>query len=146
MTDGMDEASRWHRYWRYLSARFRRDVADELSFHVEMRARQLEGEGFSTQAAHEEARRRFGDRRMFQAELERIERKRGDRMAASWLIEELAQARVAAADGSKVANTRDLIPAHRPVDEDIQKQPLITVGQAERTGTVRDQPTTRAGS
>ncbi|MEO8450158.1 MAG: permease prefix domain 1-containing protein, partial [Gemmatimonadota bacterium] len=87
----MNEDSRWQRYWRYLSARFRRDVADELSFHVEMRARQLEGEGLSTAAAHEEARRRFGDRRMVQAELERIERKRGNRMAASWYIDELAQ-------------------------------------------------------
>ena len=87
----MQEDSRWQRYWRYVSARFRRDVADELSFHVEMRVRELEAQGLSTDAARDEAQRRFGDRRLFQAQLERIEQKRGHRMATSFFIEELGQ-------------------------------------------------------
>ncbi len=81
----------WQRYWRYLTARFRRDVDEELEFHIAMRARELEEQGLSADQARREAERRFGDRRLVQTRLERIERKRGLRMTVSFFVQELLQ-------------------------------------------------------
>jgi predicted permease len=87
----MREDSGWHRYWRYLSARFRSDVDDEIAFHVEMRATELQAKGLAPDAARREAQRRFGDRAGIRATLHRIERKRGQRMRLSFLFQELTQ-------------------------------------------------------
>ena len=81
----------WQRYWRYLSARFRPEVDDELDFHVEMRAKELERQGFTPDQARREAVRRFGDRRRIRATLHRIEEKRGRRMTLAFRLQELWQ-------------------------------------------------------
>ncbi len=87
----MREDTLWQRYWRYLSAGVRRDVDDELAFHVEMRANELQGHGLPADLARREAHRRFGDRTKIRATLHRIERKRGRRMTLSFLVQELMQ-------------------------------------------------------
>ena len=46
------------RFWRPTP---REEVDAELRFHLEMRARELERQGLTPEAARAEARRRFGD-------------------------------------------------------------------------------------
>lgn len=85
----MREDPRWQRYWRHLTGRPRREVDEEIAFHVEMRARELEARGLDPATARQEAERRFGDRARIQATLNRIEQKRGRRMGLSFLAQEL---------------------------------------------------------
>ena len=87
----MRDDSRWQRYWRYLSKQLGRDVDEELNFHVQMRARELEARGLSREAAMTEAGRRFGDQGRVKSQLERIERKRGKRLTLGFFVEELLQ-------------------------------------------------------
>ncbi|MEO7962371.1 MAG: permease prefix domain 1-containing protein, partial [Gemmatimonadaceae bacterium] len=81
----------WQRYWRYLTARFRDEVDDEIAFHIAMRARELQAQGLTPQVAEEEARRRFGNSDNIRSTLHRIEEKRGQRMKWTFLFQELAQ-------------------------------------------------------
>lgn len=53
--------SRWRRYLRFFGPNVEADVDDELRFHLEMRARDYEARGLSSDAAHRAARERFGD-------------------------------------------------------------------------------------
>jgi len=87
----MSQDRSWQRYWRFLTARFRRDVDEELEFHIAMRARELEGQGLSAEAARREAERRFGDRTEVRLRLERIEKRRGLRMTIGFHLQELLQ-------------------------------------------------------
>ena len=87
----MTDRGRWERYWRFLTSGFRPDVRDEIDFHVEQRARVLMEEGQSPEAARREAERRLGDRARLTTELERMEEKRGRRLARAFSIAELAQ-------------------------------------------------------
>jgi putative ABC transport system permease protein len=82
---------RWRRYWRYLTRAFRREVREEMDFHLLQRARDLEALGLSPEDARQEALRRFGDRARIQARLERIERSRGRRITFGYVTEELVQ-------------------------------------------------------
>jgi putative ABC transport system permease protein len=57
---------RWLAVWHRLGAlarrrRFERDLEDELAFHLAMRERELRDSGLTADAAHDEARRRFGN-------------------------------------------------------------------------------------
>lgn len=87
----IEEDAGWQRYWRYLTTRFHRDVDDELAFHVDMRAAELQERGLSAEAAKLEAQRRFGDRTRIRATLHRIEKNRGQGMKLSFLFDELFQ-------------------------------------------------------
>ena len=62
------------------------DVDEELMFHVERRATELEEEGSTPEAAWAQARREFGDPDKFRAECEEIDRGWEDEMrkAAVW--------------------------------------------------------------
>jgi predicted permease len=84
----MRDDPRWQRYWRYLSARFRPEIEEELALHVELRARTLEAEGLSPEEARREARRRFGDPERIKGRLERLERRRGLRLSFRLWLEE----------------------------------------------------------
>jgi predicted permease len=76
----------WRRYWRSLG--FRREVGEELEFHVAMLTKELIGRGMDPEAAQREAARRFGDRQRVQNQLESIERRRGNRLRLGlWLAE-----------------------------------------------------------
>ena len=75
------DASRWGRYWRYLTSGFRPEVQDEIEFHVEQRTRVLIDEGMPPDEARREAERRFGDRKRVTTELERMESERGRKLA-----------------------------------------------------------------
>jgi predicted permease len=72
----------------------RRDVDDELSFHLEMRMRDLIAEGWQETQAREQALREFGDVRRSVASLtrhdERVERRRGLGRFASELRQDVA--------------------------------------------------------
>ena len=87
----MRNDSSWHRYWRYLSARFRPEIAEELGLHIELRARELEKGGLTPEQALTEARRRFGDAGRVRQQLERIETKRGRRATFALWANECAQ-------------------------------------------------------
>lgn len=66
--------------------RIDREVEDEVRFHLEMRARELEHAGLSPGAARDEAERRFGDVAGARQELAAIDRRRlrGVRRADWW--------------------------------------------------------------
>jgi predicted permease len=81
----------WQRYWRFLSARFRGEVQDEVEFHLMLRARELEAQGYSAADARREALRRFGDPATVRQRLERIERQRGFRLRWAFGLDELKQ-------------------------------------------------------
>jgi predicted permease len=81
----------WQRYWRYLTARFRPEVRDEVEFHLAERARELQARGLPADAARIEAERRFGDPARVRARLEQLERSRGRRMKWSFGLGELGQ-------------------------------------------------------
>jgi predicted permease len=51
----------WRRYLRLVRPDVAGDVEDELRFHLEMRARQLEGQGLAPDDARHAAETRFGD-------------------------------------------------------------------------------------
>lgn len=87
----MTDDPRWRRYWRYLTRGFQAEVREEMDYHLEQRARDLEADGLSPEAARREALRRFGDPDRLQARLERIERSRGRRITLGFATEELVQ-------------------------------------------------------
>jgi putative ABC transport system permease protein len=51
----------WRRYRRLLRPDIAADVDEELQFHLEMRSREYEERGLSSEAARQAARERFGD-------------------------------------------------------------------------------------
>jgi putative ABC transport system permease protein len=57
----MEEMPRWRRYLRLWGPDPRADVEDELTFHIEERARLNVARGLSPERALEEAEQRFGD-------------------------------------------------------------------------------------
>ena len=66
--------------------RFERDLAEEMQFHVEMKARDQESAGMSSIDAERTARRRFGNAR-------RIKDETGDVMAVGWVEAAIQDAR-----------------------------------------------------
>ena len=66
--------------------RFERDLAEEMQFHVEMKARDQESAGMNAVDAEWTARRRFGNAR-------RIKDETGDVMAAGWVEAAIQDAR-----------------------------------------------------
>lgn len=60
------------RYLRFFGARPEADVEDEITFHLDMRERELIALGMSPAAARDEARRRFGDRARLQAQMQTL--------------------------------------------------------------------------
>ncbi|MEP6834498.1 MAG: ABC transporter permease [Gemmatimonas sp.] len=67
------------------------DVADELAFHVEMRAALLMQRGVAESAAKQEALRRFGDFETVRAECESLERNKTRTRSRAMLLAELLQ-------------------------------------------------------
>lgn len=67
------------------------DVADELAFHMEMRAALLMQRGVSEHAAKDEAKRRFGDYDSVRAECETLERDKTRTRLRSMVFAELKQ-------------------------------------------------------
>ena len=74
-------------------ARIADEVSDEVAFHLEMQARDLEAQGMTSEAARAESLRRFGDVQAARAELSDIDRRRvGRAWRAEWwetLIQDL---------------------------------------------------------
>ena len=67
----------WKRVQRVFGPNPKVDVRDELSFHLEMRIRELIERGESPERARELAMRRFGDYDESRRECEAIDERRG---------------------------------------------------------------------
>jgi hypothetical protein len=63
----------WRRYLTLFGRNIRRDLEEELEFHIEARSRELMEDGWPPRAAEEEARRLFGDRDSIFAECQLID-------------------------------------------------------------------------
>jgi predicted permease len=63
----------WRRYSTFFGRNIRRDIEDEIKFHVEARARELVDDGWPPRAAEEEAQRLFGDRDSILTECQQID-------------------------------------------------------------------------
>ena len=68
---------------------FKGEIEEELSFHVEMRIRELMRAGLTAEAAEEEAHSRFGDLRRIEAECREIRRRIDTRRADSPVFKSL---------------------------------------------------------
>ena len=82
----MTSQGAWRRYARFLRPDPDADVQDEITFHIEMRAKEIAATGIPIEEARVEARRRFGDKARVEAELRQLERKRSRSAGrlASW--------------------------------------------------------------
>ena len=69
--------------------RVRREVDDELRFHIERRASRYEREGMSPEEARAEAERRFGDFEEIREEVERMTKRRRRNMERTDLMDDL---------------------------------------------------------
>ena len=83
--------SHWSRFRRVRGPDPRSDVDDELSFHLEMRVRELIERGDSPERARELARQRFGDYESSRTECVEISERRRRRMVRSEYLTELRQ-------------------------------------------------------
>ncbi len=74
--------------WRFWQPALRREVEEEIAFHLEMRTRDLITDGFSPEAARLEARRRLGDIDAMRRHLLTLGRERNRTMhRTEWLAE-----------------------------------------------------------
>ena len=62
----MKPTPRWRRYSRLFGPDPAADVSDELRFHLEAKFDDLVSQGWSREAARQEAERQFGDLRALQ--------------------------------------------------------------------------------
>jgi predicted permease len=86
----------WRRYATLFGRNIRRDIEDELEFHIEARARELVDAGWSPRAAEEEAHRLFGDRDSILAECQQIDtRFEQRRKVSAYLADVVADIRLA---------------------------------------------------
>src|SRR5687768_10138101 len=83
--------SRWDRFRSWLGPDPRRDVDDELAFHLEMRVQELIRRGETPERARELAMRRFGDYETSRTECVEIDERRSRRMARMEYLTELRQ-------------------------------------------------------
>jgi putative ABC transport system permease protein len=75
----MSDEPLWRRYRRFIRPDPRRDVDDEIAFHLSMRIDEYEKAGLSSADAREEAMRRFGNVTQVVGECEEIGRHRAER-------------------------------------------------------------------
>ncbi|MEO7273041.1 MAG: ABC transporter permease, partial [Vicinamibacterales bacterium] len=83
--------ARWSRFRRLFGPEPKADVDAELSFHVEMRMRELIDQGVPPERAREVALRRFGDYDSSRGQCVAISERRGRRMARFEYLTELRQ-------------------------------------------------------
>ena len=81
----------WNRFRGWLGPDPRRDVDDELSFHLEMRVQELVRQGETPERARAIALERFGDYETSRTECVEIDQRRGRRMARTEYFGELRQ-------------------------------------------------------
>src|SRR4029450_4337327 len=82
-----ERAATWRRYLRFWGPRAEADVDDELSFHLEMRARDYMERGMTELEARRAAARRLGDLASARAECIAITSRRERRMTRSQIID-----------------------------------------------------------
>src|SRR5688572_29478462 len=87
----MSDEPLWRRYRRFLRADPRRDVDDEVEFHLSMRIDEYEQAGLSAAEAREEAMRRFGNVNEVLGECHEIGRQRAERGRRSWRWQSFTQ-------------------------------------------------------
>jgi predicted permease len=79
------------RYRRFWGADVMRDVDEELSFHLAMRAEEFRRAGMSDDAAKEAVMKRFGDMHEIRTEVEAIARHRHARRRRAWQLDAVRQ-------------------------------------------------------
>src|SRR4051812_49319160 len=79
------------RYRRFFGADPKRDVDEELAFHLAMRTEEYRRAGLSDTEAEEATMQRFGDMREIRAEVEDIALKRHARRRRAWQLDALLQ-------------------------------------------------------
>src|SRR5688572_22243500 len=85
---GMRSLPRRIRSWFRSAGEIEAEVAEEIGFHLEMRAARLEREGLTRREAEEQARREFGDAgELHRALTRRDTRTERRRRVAVWLSE-----------------------------------------------------------
>jgi predicted permease len=84
-------SSRWDRFRSWFGPDPRRDVDDELAFHLEMRIQDLIRRGETPERARELALRRFGDYESSRTECVEIDERRSRKMARTEYLTELRQ-------------------------------------------------------
>jgi predicted permease len=87
----MSDEPLWRRYRRFLRADPRRDVDDEIEFHLSMRIDEYERAGLPAVEAREEAMRRFGNVNEVLGECHEIGRQRAERGRRSWRWQSFTQ-------------------------------------------------------
>jgi putative ABC transport system permease protein len=84
-------AATWRRYLRFWGPRAEADVDDELSFHIDMRAREYAERGMTTTDARRAATHRLGDLDTVRAECIAITARRERRMTRAQLVDAFVQ-------------------------------------------------------
>ncbi len=87
----MSDEPLWRRYRRFLRPDPRRDVDDEIAFHLQMRIDEYERSGHSSADAREEAMRRFGNVNAVLDECHDIGRHRAERGRRRWRWQSFSQ-------------------------------------------------------
>src|SRR4051812_20797071 len=79
------------RYRRFWGMDPKRDVDEELAFHLAMRTEEFRRAGMSDHEAEETTMRRFGNMNEIRTEVEDLARKRYARRSRAWRLEALRQ-------------------------------------------------------
>src|SRR5688572_7929696 len=88
---GMRLLPRRIRSWLRSAGEIEAEVAEEIQFHLEMRAARLEREGLTRREAEEQARREFGDASELQGTLTRRDARTERRRQLSMLLDDVRQ-------------------------------------------------------
>src|SRR5687767_11537081 len=88
---GMRLLPRRIRSWLRSAGEIEAEVAEEIRFHLEMRAARLEREGLPRREAEEQARREFGDASELQRTLTRRDARTERRRRLSILLDDARQ-------------------------------------------------------
>lgn len=87
----MDRDSSFRRYRRFFGANPRRDVDEELAFHLAMRAEEFRRAGMSETEAEEATMQRFGNMREIRDEVETLAVGRHQRRRRAWRLDAVRQ-------------------------------------------------------
>ena len=105
MPDDMQQQPAWRRYTRLLGFRPRRELADEIEFHLQMRIDEFVRAGLTPSQARSEALKRFGDLPDIQRQCSVLDDRRLTREGRTeWLSDLRQDFRFAVRGGLRIAD------------------------------------------